>query len=148
MTRAVMQQALEALENAQGNYGDYWMDTIAALRNALAKQEAESHLQAVADFGQLQEREPVAWQWLDTATFRKKIPPTGESECWNPLYASPPKRQPEQEPVGFVVMERQPLTHEQRLDLLTAFAPSRSSWNAESILIDMVEAAHDIGEKT
>ena len=39
------------------------------------------------------EQEPVAWQWLDTATFRKKIPPTGESECWNPLYASPPQRQ-------------------------------------------------------
>ena len=39
------------------------------------------------------EQEPVAWQWLDTATFRKKIPPTGESECWNPLYTSPPKRE-------------------------------------------------------
>jgi hypothetical protein len=58
------------------------------------------------------------------------------------------KVQPEQEPVGFVVMERQPLTHEQRLDLLTKFEPSKSSWNAESILIDMVEAAHNIGEKT
>jgi hypothetical protein len=42
------------------------------------------------------------------------------------LYASPP--------------QRQPLTHEQRLDLLIEFAPSKSSWNAESILIDMVEA--------
>jgi hypothetical protein len=44
--------------------------------------------------------------------------------------------------------KRQPLTHEKRVDLLTAFAPSRSSWNAESILIDMVEAAHGIGDKT
>ena len=50
------------------------------------------------------------------------------------LYASPP--------------QRQPLTHEQRLDLLTAFEPSKSSWNAESILIDMVEAKHGIGDKT
>jgi hypothetical protein len=44
--------------------------------------------------------------------------------------------------------KRQPLTHEQRLDLLTKFAPQRNSWNAESILIDMVEAAHNIGDKT
>jgi hypothetical protein len=44
--------------------------------------------------------------------------------------------------------KRQPLTHEQRLDLLTKFAPQRNSWNAESILIDMVEAAHSIGDKT
>ena len=38
-------------------------------------------------------QEPVGWQWLDTANFRKKIPPAGESECWNPVYASPPKRE-------------------------------------------------------
>jgi hypothetical protein len=67
--------------------------TITEIREALAQQDAESHLQEVSDFGQLQEQEPVAWQWLDTATFRKKIPPTGESECWNPLYTSPPKEQ-------------------------------------------------------
>ena len=42
--------------------------------------------------------------------------------------------------------QRQPLTQEQRLDLLIEFAPSKSSWNAESILIDMVEAAHNIKE--
>ena len=39
------------------------------------------------------EQEPVGWQWLDTANFRKKIQPAGESECWNPVYASPPKRE-------------------------------------------------------
>ena len=44
--------------------------------------------------------------------------------------------------------QRQPLTHEQRLDLLAAFEPSKTSWNAESILIDMVEAAHGIKENT
>ena len=42
----------------------------------------------------LPEQEPVGWQWLDTANFRKKIPPAGESECWNPVYTSPPQRQP------------------------------------------------------
>ena len=42
--------------------------------------------------------------------------------------------------------QRQPMTHEQRLDLLIEFVPSKSSWNAESILIDMVEAAHNSKE--
>jgi hypothetical protein len=35
---------------------------ITAIKAALAEQDAESHLQAVADFGQLQE--PVAWVGL------------------------------------------------------------------------------------
>ena len=51
-----------------------------------------------------------------------------------PLFTAPP--------------QRQPLTHEQRLDLLTAFEEHKHEWNAESILIDMVEAAHGIGDKT
>ncbi len=42
--------------------------------------------------------------------------------------------------------QRKPLTHEQRLDLLTKFE-SRNKWDAHSILIDMVEAAHGIKEK-
>jgi hypothetical protein len=42
--------------------------------------------------------------------------------------------------------QRKPLTHEQRLDLHTAFEPHKSKWNAQSILIDMVEAAHGIKE--
>jgi hypothetical protein len=31
------------------------------IKEALAQQDAKSHLQAVSDFGQLQEQEPVAW---------------------------------------------------------------------------------------
>lgn len=31
-------------------------------------------------------QEPVAWQWLDTATFRKKLPKNAERGAWNPLY--------------------------------------------------------------
>ena len=49
---------------------------------------------------------------------------------------------------ALVQPQRKPLTHEQRLDLLAAFEPSKTSWNAESILIDMVEAAHGIKENT
>ena len=48
------------------------------------------------------------------------------------LYTSPP--------------QRQPLTHEQRVDLLTAFEEWEHEWNSHAILIDMVEAAHGIKE--
>ena len=49
-------------------------DAIADLRTAL-KQQAE----------------PVAWQWLDTANFRKKIPANATPTHWRPLYTFPPQ---------------------------------------------------------
>jgi len=39
---------------------------------------------------------------------------------------------------------RKPLTHEQRLDVMTEFEKHRMKWDDISILIDMVEAAHGI----
>lgn len=47
------------------------------------------------------------------------------------------------EPV-FDCPQKTPLTHEQRLDVLTAFEKHKAAWNAPSILIDLVEAAHNI----
>lgn len=38
-------------------------------------------------------QEPVAWQWLDTGTFRKTLPKNAEIGAWNPLYTAP-KRLP------------------------------------------------------
>jgi hypothetical protein len=32
---------------------------------------------------------PVAWQWLDTAHFRKAVPAGAEAGAWRPLYAHP-----------------------------------------------------------
>jgi hypothetical protein len=49
--------------------------------------------------------------------------------------------------VGKQEAQRKPLTHEQRLDLLTAFEKHKKDWNAESVLIDMIEAAHNIKEQ-
>ena len=43
--------------------------------------------------------------------------------------------------------QRKPLTHEQRVDLLAKFEAHKHEWHAPAILIDMVEAAHGIGEK-
>jgi hypothetical protein len=44
--------------------------------------------------------------------------------------------------------QRKPLTDEQRLDVMTEFEKHRMKWDDISILIDMVEAAHDIKENT
>jgi len=39
-----------------------------------------------------QQNEPVAWQWLTTAHFRKKLPKDAEKGAWNPLYTTPQQR--------------------------------------------------------
>lgn len=44
--------------------------------------------------------------------------------------------------------QRKPLTHEQRVDLLAKFEAHKHEWHAPAILIDMVEAAHNIKENT
>jgi hypothetical protein len=71
MNREVLKLALEALEDLIEAGAEDWSEqrpcvrigreVATEIREALAKQEAESHLQAVSDFGQLQEQEPVAW---------------------------------------------------------------------------------------
>jgi hypothetical protein len=64
MTREVLKLALEFCEFCwrDVSMNEYAIErleqTITEIREALAKQEAESHLQAVADFGQLQEQKP------------------------------------------------------------------------------------------
>ncbi len=37
--------------------------------------------------------QPVAWQWLNTAHFRKKLPADAEPGAWNPIYTHPPRRE-------------------------------------------------------
>jgi hypothetical protein len=229
---------------------DYWYfryhETLNKLNSVLAQPEhdAEAHLQAVSDFGQLQEREwlakakvaqPEQLQWTDAEGVQYTFPLEGATQLLADLYAEwpgglaeiesamrtlaqpvqpaanttaankpfliyvRPSKVPERkgpyptkallesglrelqaahpDAISMVIdmpddcyptsgvewidlygdkrrgrlaatspPQRQPLTHEQRLDLLTAFKPSKSRWNAESILIDMVEAAHNIKE--
>jgi hypothetical protein len=75
------QQALEALEKTHTQPGcEQWQaerKASVALRAALAQQE----------------QEPVAWQWLNTAHFRKNLPVNAESGAWNPLYTRPHRRE-------------------------------------------------------
>ena len=47
-------------------------------------------------------QEPVAWQWLGSAHFRKKLPKNADITAWNPLYTTPPVQRTEQEPVAYV----------------------------------------------
>ena len=47
-------------------------------------------------------QEPVAWQWLTTAHFRKKLPKDAEKGAWNPLYTTPQPKQEQDEPVAVV----------------------------------------------
>ena len=82
--------AIETLENAQGNYGCYWTETITDLREALT--------------------------------------------------------QPEEQPVGFVVMERQPLTD---FEVVEALMPVNVLGEGYYLRIARaIEAAHGIGKKT
>lgn len=37
--------------------------------------------------------DPVAWQWLNTGTFRKKLPENAERSAWRPLYATQFRRE-------------------------------------------------------
>ena len=70
---------------------------------ALNRGESQLRWEAIAAIEEVLAQpgqEPFGYVWLDTANFRKKIPPTGESEAWNAVYTTPPKRPPEQEPVA------------------------------------------------
>jgi hypothetical protein len=106
---AVLEQALEALEATHYDVGSaekqrlQAMDTITALRAALAQQEPRNQCGETCERAKLcavcakglaqEEQEPVAWQWLNSAYFRRKPPANAESGAWNPLYTAPPRRE-------------------------------------------------------
>jgi len=92
--------AVEYIDHLGGESGMY-RAALVGLKKALAQQDAEAHLQAVSDFGQLQEQEPVAWHTEDhltdrsATTYRKDMVYSWECKGWpvTPLFTSPPKRQ-------------------------------------------------------
>ena len=130
MNKELLQQALDALENAENSLGSFVSDhgwsqsdmdimdnttaTIIAVKRALAQPE----------------QNPVGRFARFCDGLWREVPEYVDAVM---LYASPP--------------QRQPLTHEQRVDLLTAFEQWEHEWNSHAILIDMVEAAHNIKEK-
>ena len=106
--RELLQQALEALENVAANYGDFWDDIIATLRERLAQPEQDgtcSHCDGAGcvacDARYLPQQEPVA---VPVAF----ITDGGKGELWwsrsvdengnnnmddIPLYTTPPRRE-------------------------------------------------------
>ena len=67
----------------------------------------------------------------------------GQREWWEERFGKNPEIEcPDCKP------QRKPLTHEQRLDLITEFEKHRMKWDDIGILIDLVEAAHGIKENT
>ena len=54
--------------------------------------KSEKAMREVQRLGQEIEQELVAWQWLTTANFRKKLPKDAEKGAWNPLYTTPQQR--------------------------------------------------------
>ncbi len=82
--RTAAQQALEALEELNG-----WQSLAPPLASQAGRQAAINLRAALEQ----PEQEPVAWQWLNTAHFRKKLPADAEPGAWNPLYTHPPRRE-------------------------------------------------------
>ena len=63
-----------------------------AWANGAYKALTEHAMREVQRLGQEIEQEPVAWQWLGSAHFRKKLPKNADITAWNPLYTTPPQR--------------------------------------------------------
>jgi hypothetical protein len=99
--RTAAQQALEAMESYRNmmfvEAGCRFKEgeaAITALRDALAQQDEPKgggNLPPPLQAEPVQE--PVAWQWLNTAHFRKNLPVNAEPGAWNPLYTRPPRRE-------------------------------------------------------
>ena len=110
--RALLEQELEFL-----NRVTHWQegkpdlhDRKVALRVALRQAIANNTLDKMAEnekelgiqiqpadvsetnFGNITD-EPVAWQWLNTANFRKTKPKYAECGSWNPLYTRPQRKE-------------------------------------------------------
>ena len=80
MTQEALKLALEALTyiytETTADEDELIDQAITALKEALAQPE----------------QEPMAWQWLGSAHFRKKLPKNADITAWNPLYTTPPQR--------------------------------------------------------
>ena len=86
-----MKLALFALDIVKIHYTQsrHINEAIAALKERLADPMRE-----VQRLGQEIEQKPVAWQWLGSAHFRKKLPKNADVTAWNPLYSAPQRTEP------------------------------------------------------
>lgn len=101
MTQEIIEMAEKAgLAFGSDEYPDIWQTymyvgkkEIEAFAKLVAEKALKDHaMQEVQRLGQEIEQEPVAWQWLGSAHFRKKLPKNADITAWNPLYTHPPQR--------------------------------------------------------
>jgi len=84
--KEAMKLALDALDIVKIHFTQsrHINEAITALKERLADPMRE-----VQRLGQEIEQKPVAWQWLGSAHFRKKLPKNADVTAWNPLYSAP-----------------------------------------------------------
>ena len=98
-----MAMALEALENIiNALYVNSEMEAIAVKRANIVittlKERLADHMREVQRLGQEIEQEPVAWQFMNGSSFRKRRPDDFSDLAsdglpyWRPLYTTPPHR--------------------------------------------------------
>jgi hypothetical protein len=94
LLRKALKTAIKDVEQIYGDViGSYDNSELTASNCATAvRQVAEQALASIDDSKLLGgcvlcDAEPVAWQWLDTGTFRKNLPKQAEIGAWTPLYA-------------------------------------------------------------
>lgn len=135
-------EALEQMTRPRPSF-DAHKNAITAIREALAEQPAQ--------------QEPVAlpekiYEFVPTPEPAKWHHPECEGECIACLIEQVVQKAYGSQGLGYLQRHltsppaRKPLTHEQRVDLLAKFEPHKHEWHAPAILIDMVEAAHNIKE--
>jgi len=136
--RTVLEQALEAMNKATRfmSDSDYMKlnQAIDALRAALpCTYKCEAWPECACAALAQEEQEPVAWQWLNSAYFRRKPPANAESGAWNPLYTHPPRR------------EWQSLSEEEINELSHTMVKGHKSvnWLARAIEQALKEKNHD-----
>ena len=94
MSRAAMQQALEALANARDFIGEEQYKNPTKEWNSWQQaDELQQALLVIRAALAEPEQEPVGWQWLNTCNYRKKLPANAIPEHWRPLYTAPTPRQ-------------------------------------------------------
>ena len=112
--------------------------TVCAQLERIAREALADHaMRETQRLGQEIEQEPVAWQWLGSAHFRKKLPKNADVTAWNPLYTAPPQRKPLTNGeiyTAYITATNQTL---RATDERLAFAFARA-----------IEAAHGIKENT
>ena len=95
MTQEIIEMAQKCgLVGMRPHLDGIYIESLLAFAKLVAdKALAEHAMRETQRLGQEIEQEPVAWQWLRSAHFRKKLPKNADITAWNPLYTTPPKGQ-------------------------------------------------------